>query len=122
MKNPITRTVLALATVFLFAQAEASEPATPLRKAPSDETLQRALDHQIDRFVSYPMRATNMDGDVYVSFVIDTEGKVNVLSAHSNNDDLCAYVLARLSRIDIGSNPGGLWKTTHMHFRFRPEA
>ena len=121
MKHLITRPLLALATVFTFTHAKASEPATPLRAAVSAEAMQRTLDHQIDRYVSYPLRSAAMDGDVYVSFVIDTEGKVEVLSAHSNNDDLCAYVLERLARIDIGSNPGGLWKTTHMHFRFHPE-
>ncbi len=117
----ISRTAFLLATVFTIGLGRASEPATPLRAPASATALERELEHQIDRFVSYPVRHANMDGEVYVSFVINAEGKVEVLSAHSSNDDLCAYVLGRLARIDVGANPGGLWKTTHMRFTFHPE-
>lgn len=122
MNSMLTHTTIVLATVLTFGPARASEPATPLRAATSTVAMERELEHQINTYVSYPLRAANMDGEVFVSFVINTEGRVEVLSAHSSNDDLCAYVLSRLARIDIGSNPGGLWKTTHMRFRFRPEA
>lgn len=121
MRTMITRTALFLSTLFSILQTRASEPATPLRGPVSVSAMERELEHQIDRLVSYPVRHVNMDGEVYVSFVVNAEGKVEVLSAHSSNDDLCAYVLGRLARIDIGSNPGGLWKTTHMRFTFHPE-
>ena len=62
-----------------------------------------------------------MNGEVVVSFVIDIEGKVQVISAHSKNQALCEYVLRKLSKVDIGDNPNGLWKTTHMRFVFHPE-
>jgi hypothetical protein len=117
----ITRTALFLGILSTLGQARASEPATPLRAPISASALERELEHQIARYVSYPVRHSNIDGEVYVSFVINAEGKVEVLSAHSSNDDLCAYVLGRLARIDVGSNPGGLWKTTHLRFTFHPE-
>ena len=32
-----------------------------------------------------------------------------------------AYVLRKLARIDVGENPDGIWKTTHMVVDFHPE-
>jgi hypothetical protein len=63
----------------------------------------------------------HMLGEVFVSFVIDKEGKVEVVHCSSDNEALRAYVLRKLSRIDIGENPDGMWKTTHLHIVFRPE-
>jgi len=85
--------------------------------------MERELERQIDKYVTYPLmeRVHHMDGQVFVSFVIDTEGKVKVISARSRNTALCEYVLRMLAKVDIGSNPEGLWKTTHMKFDFRPE-
>ena len=45
-----------------------------------------------------------------------------MIDAISTNDDLRAYVLRKLSRVDIGTNPEGVWKTSHIRFVFRPEA
>lgn len=122
MRNLIRHTALCLVAASSLFTATASEPATPLRTA-SMTMLERELDRQIDRLVTYPLLQGNnrMDGDVLVSFVIDAEGKVNVTSAQSTNPELQAYVLRRLAKIDIGSNPEGTWKTTYMRFKFRPE-
>ena len=62
-----------------------------------------------------------MIGEVYVSFVINKEGRIEVIECSSANEQLKAFVLRKLSRIDIGENPDGSWKTTHMMFNFRPE-
>ena len=122
MKTMILRTALMLALLPGMNHVHASGPATPLRMAMAPNALERELDHQINKLVSYPIGTTGMDGDVFVSFVINTEGKVEVLNAFSENEELCAYVLDKLNKVDIGTNPGGLWKTTHMRFRFHPEA
>jgi hypothetical protein len=58
---------------------------------------------------------------VTVTFVIDTQGKVEVISARSTNPYLRAYVLKKLAKVDIGDNPNGTWRTTHMKFVFHPE-
>jgi hypothetical protein len=121
MKTPIRRTALLFASAFTFLLVSASEPATPIRST-SPATMERELDRQIDKFVTYPLLQRNrMDGEVLVSFVINTEGKVKVISARSANAELCEYVLRMLSKVDIGDNPDGTWKTTHMRFKFRPE-
>ena len=72
----------------------------------------------------YPLmeRKREMDGEVRVSFVINAAGKVEVISAASENAELRAYVLRKLDKVDIGENPSGTWKTEHMRFVFHPEA
>jgi Gram-negative bacterial TonB protein C-terminal len=127
-----TRLVLVLATVLTLGNTRAAGPAKGVLSC--DEgfgsaaiavpvEMERELDRQINKYVTYPLleRKHQMDGEVLVSFVIDTEGKVNVIQAHSQNTALCEYVLRMLAKVDIGSNPDGLWKTTRMRFNFRPE-
>lgn len=62
-----------------------------------------------------------MTGEVYVSFVIDADGKVAVLECDSQNEKLKDYVIRKLAKIDIGDNPNGVWKRTHMKIKFQPE-
>lgn len=101
--------------------ARAAEPPAPVRNVPAAE-MERELSRQIDKFVTYPLlRRSNMDGDVFVTFVVDVEGKVKVMSATSKNNELCEYVLRMLNKVDIGDNPTGTWRTTRMRFSFRPE-
>ena len=122
MKTSATRLAIVLATVFTLGHAIAAEPVTPATSAPVVDK-ERELERQIDKYVTYPLleRTHHMDGEVLVSFVIDTEGKVKVISARSANTALCEYVLRMLAKVDIGDNPDGLWKTTRMRFDFRPE-
>jgi hypothetical protein len=119
MKTSATRLAIVLATVLTLGHARAAEPITT---APSADQ-ERELDRQINKYVTYPLleRVHHMDGEVLVSFVIDTEGKVKVINARSANTALCEYVLRMLAKVDIGDNPDGLWRTTHMRFDFRPE-
>lgn len=122
MKTSAKHLAIVLASVLTLGSARAAEPLRhTAAAAPAD--MERELERQINKFVTYPIleRAHHMDGEVLVSFVIDTEGKVKVISARSENTALCEYVLRMLAKVDIGSNPDGLWKTTHMKFRFRPE-
>ena len=122
MKTSATRLAIALATVFTLGSVRAAEPVAPAASS-APASMERELERQIDKYVTYPLmeRVHHMDGEVFVSFVIDTEGKVKVISARSRNTALCEYVLRMLAKVDIGSNPEGLWKTTHMKFDFRPE-
>ena len=123
MKSPATYLLIVLATVLAFSEVRAAGPAPVSAPAPS-VAKERELERQINKYVTYPLmeRAHRMDGEVLVSFVIDTEGKVKVINARSANTSLCEYVLRMLAKVDIGSNPDGLWRTTHLRFSFRPEA
>lgn len=121
MKTIISRALLLLATVFTFGYARAAEPLR-LAKTSKRSTLERSLDRALNNNLSYPLlEKGDMSGEVYVSFVIDKEGRIEVLECSSPNERLKAYVLRKLSRIDIGDNPEGSWKTTHMLLNFRPE-
>ncbi|MBL7981690.1 MAG: hypothetical protein JNL52_07740 [Flavobacteriales bacterium] len=133
MKTRINRLLVVFASVLTLGYVRASGPeghaAANTASAPpvvtataSTAALDRALDHQLSRHLSFPVLAKeHMLGEVFVSFVIDKEGKVEVVHCASDNDALKAYVLRKLSRVDIGENPDGMWKTTHLHIVFRPE-
>ena len=121
MKAVISRTLLLLATVFTFGYARAAEPLT--LKAPAKTSLERALDRQLNKHLSFPVAASeNMLGEVTVSFVVNAEGHIQVLDASGTNEALRAYVLRKLTKVDIGANPEGVWRTSHIRFVFRPEA
>ena len=123
MKTMISRSIFLLATIAILGQAKAISPPTAVVDNSSKlAVMERNLERALNRNVAFPVLAKeNMHGEVYVSFVINKEGKVEVLSCHSENVALTEYVLRKLARIDIGENPEGIWKTTHMRFNFRPE-
>jgi len=123
MKPSISRSLLMLAFASTFAATQAAPPADPLR-ADVPSAQERELKKQLNRYVTYPLmeHKREMDGEVRVSFVINAVGKVEVISAVSQDPELRAYVLRKLERVDIGENPSGTWKTEHMRFVFRPEA
>lgn len=123
MKATISRSLLLLATIALIGQTNAiNPPTTGVDNTAKLATMERNLERALNRNIAFPLLAKeNMHGEVYVSFVIDKEGKIEVLSCHSENLALTEYVLRKLSRIDIGANPEGIWKTTHVRFNFHPE-
>lgn len=116
-----------LPIAFAFAAALSVAPAQaakPLRgnAPPTTAALERSLQRQLNRHLSFPlMEKGDMTGKVHVSFNIDTDGRVQVIHCSSANERLRLYVLRKLARIDIGSNPDGSWKTTHLVIDFRPE-
>ena len=115
------RTTLVFATVFTMGYARAAEPPATGPLAPN-ASMERALDKQLSKHLSYPLlRDNDMTGEVYVSFVVNKEGKVEVISATSSNDELCTYVLRKLALVDIGENPAGTWKIEHVLFTFGAE-
>lgn len=121
MKSRVSRLLLVIATVFTFGYARAAEPVR-LNETAERTSLERTLDRALSRHLAFPiMEKGDMTGKVYISFNIDREGKVQVLSCNSTNEKLRAYVLRKLARIDVGANPDGIWKTTHMVIDFRPE-
>lgn len=122
MKTKISRTLLMLATAFTYAYGHAAEPVRLAGGLNKKSTLERSLDRALSNTLAYPLlEKENMNGEVFVSFVINKEGRIEVIECSSANERLKAYVLRKLARIDIGDNPDGSWKTTRMIFNFRPE-
>lgn len=115
----------AIACSVFIGHVRAAEPLAA-NTAPSSinsASLERALHQQLNKHVSFPLLTEgNMYGTVEVAFVVNTEGRIELLSARSENDALCDYVVRKLAKVDIGENPSGTWKTSHMRFVFRPEA
>lgn len=122
MKARIARIALVLASVLTLGYTRAADPVrigTPVAKR---STIERNLDRALNRELTFPLLAKgDMTGKVYVSFVIDKEGKIEVISCDSDNEQLKAYVLRKLARIDVGENPDGIWKTTHLVIDFHKE-
>lgn len=123
MKTSILRSVTLFPILVIAGMACATGPVLKAHVS-NPASLERELQHQIDKLVIYPLmeRAGSMDGDVIVSLVVDEQGQVKVTGAQSNNTALQAYVLNKLAKVDIGTNPGGVWKTSHFRFRFHPES
>ncbi|MCB0791290.1 MAG: hypothetical protein H6595_05740 [Flavobacteriales bacterium] len=123
MKNATTiRTMLVLlATVFTMGYTRAAEPFRKSNNAHA--AIERELEHALSRHVIFPVmeRGNDMTGEVVVSFVVNREGRLEVLSCESENKELEQYVLRKLALVDVGENPDGIWKTTHVRFVFRPE-
>jgi len=121
MKSRISRSLLLLATVFTFGYARAAGPDGSSAHT-SSTSMERTLDKALSKHLAFPVLAKeDMTGEVMVSFVIDKEGRIEVIHCASENEALKAYVLRKLSRVDIGDNPDGIWKTTHMRLSFHPE-
>ncbi|MBP8823372.1 MAG: hypothetical protein KBH07_06995 [Flavobacteriales bacterium] len=125
MKTVILRYWIAATLLLLVSGTRAADPA---RSVPSLHTsnsiaMERAVEHQINRYVIFPLTDEEeaMFGTVEVQFVVNTEGRLVVTAANSENAKLCDYVVRKLGRINVGPNPSGLWKTSHVRFNFRPE-
>jgi hypothetical protein len=122
MRTTIARSLFLLATVFTLGLANAAEPVRMRSTLSKKSALERSLDRALSNTLSFPlMEKADMTGKVHVSFVINTEGRIQVIECNSANARLKAYVLRKLACIDIGENPDGSWKTTHMVFSFHPE-
>jgi len=125
MKTVILRHTIAAMLLLLVSATRAADPArsVPSLHTSNSVTMERAVEHQINRYVIFPLTDEEeaMFGTVEVRFVVNTEGRLVVTEAISENQELCDYVLAKLRRVQVGPNPSGLWKTSHVRFTFRPE-
>ena len=129
-----TRTALfasaLLAATFVNAQDLAAiDPAARVDEAAptafdmsATERLELELDKQIDRYVTYPyVQREALYGAVVVTYVVDAEGKLRVMTSEATDQRLLDHVLAKLERIDVGENPSGLWTKTTARFVFMPQ-
>ncbi len=120
MNKQLSRITLLLASVLTLGYAQAAGPVEGPHQA--QQHLERQLDRALNKHIAYPLlERANMNGEVLVSLVVNKEGRIEVLSCSSENERLRDYVLRKLARIDIGENPDGIWRTTHLRLTFRPE-
>lgn len=125
MKTTILRHGSVLGLLLLASTIHAANGDLPeVSMTPAQHTeMQRAVRHQIDRFVIFPLSgaAEPMFGTVDIAYVVNAEGRVVVVDSDSKNNDLRDYVVRKLGRIKVGPNPSGLWNITRLRFTFRPE-
>ncbi len=119
MITNIARSLALIATICTIGHAMAAKP---VKIKNTKTAMERVLDRALNKHLAYPVAVKqDMTGDVYVSFVIDKEGRVEVLDCASSNERLKEYVIRKLAKIDIGDN-NGIWRTTHMRISFKPES
>ncbi|MBK9275206.1 MAG: hypothetical protein IPM49_11805 [Flavobacteriales bacterium] len=120
MRTLMIRTALIVLT--LFSTGPVLRAAEPARTTGADK-LELAVERALNRHVVFPLleRKHDMTGEVTVSFVVNSEGRLEVLECWSANEPLRQYVLSKLAKVDVGDNPDGIWRTTRVHFVFRPE-
>lgn len=125
MKTTLLSLAAALTLSLGNANLYAASPDTPASVAglADNSALQRAVKHQINRHMIFPLYEEGQDmfGAVDVSFAVNANGRLVVLSANSDNDALRSYVVERLGRVQVDANPSGLWRISHVRFVFRPE-
>ena len=119
MKTLATTLLLTLACMTSFAigddgndrETERTEMNVELRK-------------QLNRYMIAPIftEDANKSGRVDVSFVINTEGRIQVLSIESDNAYLAEHVKRKLDKVKLKENPNGFWKTTKVSFQFERES
>lgn len=123
MKTAHLSLLLFLGTMLFAGQARAASDDAPAPSTANSRAMERAVMHQIDRHVIFPLDAegAEMYGVVDVAFAVDVKGRLVVKEASSRNAELRDYVVRKLGKIQVGANPSGLWNTTHLRFTFKPE-
>jgi len=88
------------------------------------EILKKELNRELSRNVVFPYleREHNMHGTVLATFVVDNEGKLEILDMKSTNPELSDYVRGKLDKVDLEDNNGGIWRKTTIRFVFKKEA
>jgi len=121
MKTLIARTLILAAAFFTLTSAEAAAPRQAAAKT-DRAVLERNLERALNKHLVFPLTITEKtEGQVRVSLVVDQAGRVKVVDCQGADQRLNDYVVRKLERIDIGENPDGIWKTTHLVINFRSQ-
>ena len=116
-----------LAIVFTMNSAKAEGNVTMEasgKSAAKVEMLKKELNRELSRNVVFPYqeREQDMHGTVLATFVVDNDGKLEILDMKSTNPALTDYVEEKLGKVDLEDNNGGIWRKTTVRFVFRKEA
>ena len=88
------------------------------------EMLKKELNRELSRKVVFPYqeREHDMYGTVLATFVVDNDGHLEILDMKSTNAALKDFVRAKLAKVDLEDNNGGIWRKTTIRFVFKKEA
>ena len=80
-----------ISTIFLLSIAA--------NQVNAQDPSQSKLNKKINNSIAYPILADgNMDGEVAVTFSVNSKGKLSVIKIDSSNPNLIPYVIKRLKR------------------------
>ena len=116
-----------LAIVFTMNSAKAGGNETIVASGANTaktEMLKKELNRELSRNVVFPYqeREQDMHGTVLATFVVDNQGKLEILDMKSTNPALTDYVEEKLQKVDLEDNNGGIWRKTTVRFVFKKEA
>ena len=116
---------MAIVLTFNSAKAEGDKVVEASNSnAVKREMLKKELNRELSKNVVFPYleRNSDMHGSVLATFVVDNQGKLEVLDLKSTNPALADYVRGKLAKVDLEDNNGGIWRKTTIRFVFRDEA
>lgn len=115
-----------LAIVFTMNSAKAEGDkllSTSKSNANEIEMLKKELNRELSKNMVFPYleRELDMHGTVIATFVVDREGKLEVLDLKSTNPNLIDYVRGKLAKVDLKDGNDGIWRKTSVRFVFKKE-
>lgn len=116
-----------MAIVFTMNSAKAGgdelTPKTTNSTAVKLEMLKKELNKELSQNVVFPYleRDHDMYGTAVATFVVDNEGKLEILDIKSTNEHLVGYVRSKLQKVDLDDNNDGIWRKTTVKFVFKKE-
>lgn len=86
----------------------------------SIETKESRVKEMVSHKIKYPAFASEqkIEGEVYVSFTVKNDGKVNIIRTNSANEELGNYVVEKLQSISFKQTDIEEGKTFNMKFVF----
>lgn len=106
------------------AQAEGDKAlSTSKSNATEIAMLKKELNRELSKNMVFPYleRDVEMYGTVITTFVVDREGKLEVLDIKSTNPNLIDHVRRKLAKVDLKDNNDGIWRKTTVRFVFKKE-
>jgi len=118
--------IATLAMVFTMNSAKAEGDkalSTSKSNATEIEMLKKELNRELSKNMVFPYleRDVEMYGTVITTFVVDREGKLEVLDIKSTNPNLIDHVRRKLAKVDLKDNNDGIWRKTTVRFVFKKE-
>ncbi|NLJ06065.1 MAG: TonB family protein [Sphingobacteriales bacterium] len=92
------------------------------KENPGNETNTNAKATQIlTKQIEYPAFAKEqkIQGDVYVSFTVNKDGRIENIQANANNEVLKNYVISKLSTSNVAELNNEAGQTIYVKFSFR---
>lgn len=87
----------------------------------NSNNAQAIFKNSIAKNIVYPefAKKVGMEGIVYVSFDVSTDGKIVITQVNGNNQELINYVVEKVKSSSVNLTPSCLGSTYNMKFTFK---